>query len=259
VSRHDVRERGRGPVPVLLAHGLGCDQSVWSRLVPRIEGDARVVSFDHVGFGAVAREHYDPSRYDSLESWARDLAELVDGLALRGAVLVAHSIASTFGILAALRDPGLFSHLVLLAPSPRFLDDAPDYVGGFQAKEIDELLTLMDQNFLGWAELFSGLVSRDRELRSELVDRFCISDPRALRGLAQLCFASDVRAALPLVEVPTTIVQCDADPIAPRSVGAFMQRAIRGSRLVEVEVVGHFPQVDQPEAVAAIVRSVLPR
>ncbi|WP_309115266.1 alpha/beta hydrolase [Saccharothrix sp.] len=258
----DIRRRNNvvvtgnpeGPV-VVLAHGFGCDQNLWRLVVPKLAGDHRVVLFDHVGSGGSDLSAWSPERYSTLRGYAEDVVELCRELDLRDVVFVGHSVAAMMGVLAAADAPELFAKLVLLVPSPRYLDDG-DYRGGFTAADIDELLESLDSNYLGWSAALAPVImgNPDRpELAEELRESFCRTDPDIARAFARATFLADNRADLARVTVPTLVVECAHDAIAPRGVGAFVQAQIPGSTLVTLDAVGHCPQLSAPDRTAAAI------
>ncbi|MFF3323565.1 alpha/beta fold hydrolase [Streptomyces sp. NPDC002889] len=257
-SRNHLTVSGRsgGPV-VMLAHGFGCDQNMWRLVVPILERDFTVVLFDHVGAGRSDLSAWSKERYTTLEGYAEDVLEICRALALGPVTFVGHSVSAMMGVLAAAREPERFSGLVLLAPSPCFIDD-PDagYRGGFSAEDIDELLESLDANYLGWSGAMAPVImgNSDRpELGEELTNSFCRTDPDIARVFARVTFLSDNRKDLAQVTVPTLVAQCSSDAIAPPEVGAFVQAEIPGSRLVTLNATGHCPQLAAPEETAAAI------
>jgi sigma-B regulation protein RsbQ len=238
-----------GPV-VVLAHGFGCDQNLWRLVAPMLARDHQVVLFDHIGAGQSDLSAWDPGRYTSLHGYAEDVLDLCAGLELREVVFVGHSVSAMIGVLAANRDPERFAKLVLLTPSPYYLDDG-DYHGGFSAADIDELLESLDSNYLGWSAAMAPVIMGNPErpeLGQELADSFCRTDPAIASVFARTTFLSDNRADLAGVSVPTLVVECAQDAIAPRQVGAYVHAHIPGSRLVTLDATGHCPQLSAPEA-----------
>jgi sigma-B regulation protein RsbQ len=256
LARNHVTVVGQAQGPTLvLAHGFGCDQNLWRLVVPLLADRFRVVLFDHVGAGRSDLAAWSEERYSSLEGYAEDVLEILRELDLGPAVFVGHSVAAMMGVLAALREPGLFSGLVLLAPSPCYLDDA-DYQGGFSAADIAELLESLESNYLGWSGAVAPMIMGNPqrpELAEELTNSFCRTDPAIARVFARTTFLSDNRADLPGVRVPTLVVECARDTLAPAGVGAFVAAAIPGSELVSLDVHGHCPQLAAPEATAAAI------
>jgi sigma-B regulation protein RsbQ len=254
-SRNLVAVSGRedGPV-VVLAHGFGCDQNMWRLVVPTLERDFRVVLFDHVGSGRSDSSAWSAERYSDLDGYVEDVLEICRDLAMGPVVFVGHSVSAMMGVLAAAREPESFAGLVLLAPSPCFVDDpASGYRGGFSAADIDELLDSLDANYLGWSGAMAPVIMGNPErpeLGEELTNSFCATDPDIARVFARVTFLSDNRSDLARVKVPTLVAQCSHDAIAPPEVGAFVHERIPGSRLVTLEATGHCPQLSAPEETA---------
>jgi sigma-B regulation protein RsbQ len=256
VTRYNVVSAGPADGPVLLlAHGFGCDQNLWRRVVPLLARDHRVVLFDHIGAGHADRSAWTAQRYSSLDAYAEDVLTLCRELDLRDVTLVGHSVSAMIGVLAVAADPDRFARLVLLTPSPCYLDDG-DYHGGFSRQDIDELLESLDSNYLGWSATMAPVImgNPDRpELGEELTNSFCRTDPEVARVFARATFLSDNRADLAKVTVPTLVVQCSEDAIAPRAVGEFVRDQIADATLVTLDAVGHCPQLSDPEPTAAAI------
>ncbi|MFI9810000.1 alpha/beta fold hydrolase [Streptomyces sp. NPDC052301] len=251
VRRNNVTVTGnpRGRV-VVLAHGFGCDQNMWRLTVPALAEDYQVVLFDYVGSGRSEASAFSEERYSSLEGYARDVVEVCEALDLRDAVFVGHSVSAMIGVLAAGAAPERIGALVMVAPSPRYID-CDGYRGGFSAKDIDELLESLESNYLGWSAAMAPLIMGNAErpeLGEELKNSFCATDPDMARVFARTTFLSDSRDDLKAVTVPTLVLECTQDVIAPREVGAYVHQAIAGSTLVTLEATGHCPHLSAPEA-----------
>jgi sigma-B regulation protein RsbQ len=259
-SRNNVVVTGNpdGPV-VMLAHGFGCDQTMWRLIVPTLAATCRVVLFDHVGAGRSDVSAWSERRYSTLDGYTQDVLELCHELDLRDVVFVGHSVSAMVGVLAAVAEPSSFAGLVLVTPSPRYIDDG-EYRGGFSVADIDELLDSLESNYLGWSAAMAPVImgNPDRpELGEELTNSFCRTDPEVARVFARTTFLSDNRADLAMVTVPTLVLECRDDVIAPREVGAYVHARIPGSTLVTLAATGHCPQLSAPEATAeAIARFV---
>ncbi|MEU6284294.1 alpha/beta hydrolase [Streptomyces sp. NPDC047028] len=235
---------------VVLAHGFGCDQNMWRLTVPALAEDYRVVLFDYVGSGLSEPSAFSEARYSSLDGYARDVVEVCEALDLRDAVFVGHSVSAMIGVLAARMAPERLGALVMVAPSPRYLDD-DGYRGGFSAEDIDELLASLEANYLGWSAAMAPLIMGNAErpeLGEELKNSFCATDPEMAHVFARTTFLSDSRKDLKKVVVPTLVLECTQDVIAPREVGAFVHRAIPDSKLVTLDATGHCPHLSAPEA-----------
>ena len=251
LERNNVRVIGaeRGPV-LLFAHGFGCDQNMWRLVTPAFERDHRIVLFDYVGHGGSQRGARDARRYAALDGYARDVLDICAALELRDVTLVGHSVSGMVAVLAAIREPRRFRRLVLVAPSPAYIDDG-DYRGGFSRQDIEGLLEMLDSNYLGWASTMAPVImaNADRpELARELENSFCRTDPDVAKQFARVTFLSDHRADLPRTPVPVLILQVAQDAIAPVSVGDYMHARMPGSQLARIETVGHCPHLSAPEA-----------
>jgi sigma-B regulation protein RsbQ len=242
---------------MVLAHGFGCDQSMWNRVAPAFAATHRLVLFDHVGAGGSIVGDRGPDRYGTLSAYAEDLLELIEELDLRDVVFVGHSVSAIIGVLAANRAPDRFAALVLVGPSPRYVDDeATGYVGGFTREDIDGLLENMSTDYLGWSSVMAPVIMGRPDvpaLGEELTESFCRTDPAFARSFARATFLSDNRADLEQVRVPTLILQARDDAIAPLPVGRYVHAKIRDSAFVVLDAVGHCPHLSAPaETVAAI-------
>ena len=260
LARNNVTVTGTadGP-PIVFAHGFGCDQGMWRHVAPAFEPTHRVVLFDHVGAGQSDLSAYGP-RHARLEGFAEDVVELLQALQLPPVVFVGHSVAAMIGVLAAAEHPELFDRLVLVSPSPRYIDD-DGYRGGFTREEIDELLATMDGNYLGWSEHIAPVImgTPDRpELGEELRSSFCRTDPDLARRFARTTFLSDNRADLARVPVPALVVQCRSDAIAPPEVGTYVAEQLPRGELVLLDATGHCPNLSAPDALVAAMREHVP-
>lgn len=259
LKRNNVVIRGEGTQPIVFAHGFGCDQGMWRFLVPAFEKEYRVVLFDYVGSGKSDWSAYDPERYSALEGYAQDVLEICRELDLRDVIFVGHSVSSMVGILAANEEPDRFARLILIGPSPRYINDG-DYVGGFERVDIEGLLDTMERNFLGWASFLTPIIMKNPErpeLTQELEASFCSTDPEISRHFAEATFFADNRADLPKLGVPSLVLQCSEDAIAPTEVGEYTHRHLRGSTLRILEATGHCPHMSHPEETIRVIKDYL--
>lgn len=262
VRRHNISVSGTPDgQPILFAHGYGCDQNMWRYVAPAFEDDYRVVVFDHVGAGQSDLTAYDPDRYATLDGYAGDVLDICRELDLHDVVFVGHSVSSMIGVLAARREPDRFARLVLVGPSPRYIND-DGYMGGFAESDITELLESLESNYLGWSSAITPVImgNPDRpELAAELEASFCRTDPEIARRFARVTFLSDNRADLAGVAVPTLVLQCTDDAIAPIAVGEYVRDAMPNSELVMLNATGHCPNLSAPDATVAAIKDFLKR
>lgn len=255
--RNNVQVRGAGVRAMVFAHGYGCDQSMWRYVAPAFEPDFRTILFDHVGAGGSDLSAFDPDKYSTLAGYASDVVDLARELGLQDAVFVGHSVSAMIGALASMQAPGLFSDLVMVGPSPRYIDDE-EYVGGFAAAQIEELLEFLDDNPMAWSQAMAPAImgNADRpELTQELTESFCRTDPEVAKVFARATFLSDNRLDLPQVRARALILQCSEDVIAPLDVGRYLHRHLPDSELVVLQATGHCPNLSAPDEVIAAIRA----
>ena len=258
LARNHVQVLGSGRQTLVFAHGFGCDQTMWRFVSPAFEDRYRIVLYDYVGCGRSDISAFDPNRYDKLTGYAQDVLEIGAALDLSDAIFVGHSVSAMIGLLAANLQPGLFSKLVMLVPSPRYLNDPPQYQGGFEQRDIEGLLSMMDHNLVDWAGYLAPVVmaNPDRpELTEELQQTFCSNDAAAAKVFARTTFFADNRADLKHASVPSLIVQVSDDALVPLAVGDYLLANLPNSQRVVLQASGHCPHMSHPEAtIEAIAR-----
>ncbi|MFL6593499.1 MAG: alpha/beta fold hydrolase [Luteimonas sp.] len=263
-ARHHVTVRGEGPRNMVFAHGFGCDQNMWRRMVPAYAGRFRTVCYDLLGSGRSDLSAYDKLRHGTLHGHADDLIEVIRATADAPVVFVGHSVSAMIGLYAGIKAPELFEAHVMLGPSPCYIDDG-DYVGGFSREDIEGLLRTLEGNYLGWSSTMAPVImgAPDRpELGEELANSFCRTDPDIAAHFARVTFLSDSRAELHRLAAPTLVVQCSEDIIAPRAVGEYLERALPNATLRVIDNVGHCPHLSAPhasmDAIDAFLAEVVP-
>ena len=261
LARNNVKVlAGDGPV-LLYAHGFGCNQTMWDRVTPAFKSTHQQVLFDYVGSGKSDISAFDPDKYASLTGYAQDVLDICDALDLKqGVTFVGHSVSCSVGMLASIARPGLFDKLVLLGPNPCFVNHPPAYAGGFEKEDLEGLLDLMDQNYIGWANYLAPVISAQdgqRSVTKELSDSFCSTDPMVAKVFARTTFFSDNREDLPKVAVPCLILQHRTDSLAPISVGEYLHTHLAGSTLKVLEVHGHCAHMSDPQLVVEAMREFL--
>jgi sigma-B regulation protein RsbQ len=260
IARNNVTVSGNGEQALLLAHGFGCDQNMWRFITPAFANDYRLILFDYVGSGKSDSSAYRSERYNDLRGYAQDVLDICAALDLQNVLFVGHSVSGVIGMLAAIQEPERFKRLILVCPSPRYINDPPDYIGGFERADITGLLDMMEMNYLGWANFLAPMVmqNRDRpELTQELEASFCATEPAIGRRFAEVTFFSDNRSDLPRVTVPSLILQCSDDAIAPPAVGEYVHRHLPQSTLRVLEATGHCPHMSHPEETVRAIRDYL--
>lgn len=264
IQRNNVKQlpHANPDAPVIIyAHGFGCNQDMWHLLTPEFATTHRQILFDYVGSGSSDARAFDALRYSSLAGYAQDLIEVCDALCLsKDVIFVGHSVSCSIGILASIQRPDLFSQMVLVGPSPCFLNDPPAYSGGFERADLEGLLALMDQNYIGWAEYFAPVVAgsqADSPITAQLAGSFCSTDPVMARQFAQATFFSDIRQALGRCTTPSLILQHRRDTLVPLPVGEYMNTHLKHSVLQVLDVTGHCAHMSHPDQVASAIRHYL--
>lgn len=259
LKRNNVKVLGKGTQPMLFAHGYGCDQNMWRYVYPAFEEDYKVVLFDHTGAGNSDETQYSFEKYSNLEGYAEDILEICDELDLSNVILVGHSVSSMIAVLAATAEPERFSNLILIGPSPRYINDE-GYFGGFNRLDIDGLMDALDSNYLGWAAQMAPVIMGNGErpeLGEELTNSFCRTNPTIAKHFAQVTFLSDNRSDLRSVNVPTLIIQCSEDVIAPKEVGEYVHKNIPNSSFSVLKATGHCPNLSAPEETIEVIQEFL--
>jgi sigma-B regulation protein RsbQ len=257
LARNNVNVSGSGSRAMMFSHGFGCDQSMWAEVARAFEADFKVILFDHVGAGRSDLSAYDSGKYSTLDGYADDVVEIGRELGLSDAIFVGHSVSAMIGALASIKAPGMFSDLIMVGPSPRYLNDE-GYTGGFSREQVDELLDFLADNHLGWSAAMAPAImgNGDRpELGERLTNSFCATDPAIAREFARVTFLSDNRDDLAKIRARTLVLQCSEDIIAPASVGQYVHERVPGSRFMLLDATGHCPNLSAPQEVAAAIRA----
>jgi sigma-B regulation protein RsbQ len=259
LKRNNVKVFGKGSQTMLFAHGFGCDQNMWRYVTPAFENDYRIVLFDYVGAGKSDLEAYNKERYSSLQGYAQDVIEICNALELKDVIFVGHSVSSMIGALAAIKKPDYFSNIIMVGPSPRYLNDK-NYLGGFNQQDITDLLNTMDSNYIGWANYLAPAIMKNPdhpELGAELTQSFCSTDPVIARQFAEVTFLSDNRRDLVHVKTPSLIMQCSQDIVAPVEVGQYLHQNLPNSTLKLMNATGHCPHMSAPEETIEVIKEYL--
>ncbi len=259
IKRNNVVINGNGKNVIMFAHGFGCDQNMWRYVYPAFQDNYTTVLFDHVGAGNSDLSAYSFQKYNELEGYAEDIIEIAKELNIKDAVFVGHSVSAIMGLIAANKAPDIFKSLILIGPSPSYINQG-DYIGGFSSSEIDELLESMNNNHLGWSMAMAPVIMGNperEELGKELANSFCKTDPEIAKHFAKTTFLTDKRDILQHTKVPVLILQCSNDIIAPLEVGHYMHKQIENSKLVVMKATGHCPNLSAPEETIAAIRSFL--
>jgi sigma-B regulation protein RsbQ len=259
VTRNNVSVFGKGAQPMLFAHGFGCDQNMWRFLTPFFEEKYKIILFDYVGAGKSDISAYHPERYASLRGYAQDVLDICDAFQLSDVLFVGHSVSSMIGLLAAIEAPHYFQKLIMVGPSPCYLNDE-GYKGGFERKDIESLLDTMEKNYIGWANFLAPAIMGQPNrphLGKELTESFCSTDPLIANQFARATFFSDNRKDLKKCKIPALILQCSEDIIAPLEVGEYLKANLSAATLSIMKAKGHCPHLSEPEETISLIQQYL--
>lgn len=259
-QRNHVTVMGQGDQTIMLAHGFGCDQSMWRYIAPALAENYRVILFDYVGAGKSDISAYQSEKYSTAHGYKQDILDIIDELELQNIHFVGHSVSSMIGMLAAIDRPECFNKFVMIGPSPCYLNEPSGYVGGFEQSDIAELLTMMEMNFTGWASYLAPIVTDPIEnpgVTKDVENSFVSTNPQIAREFAEMTFLSDHRASLASMSTPTLIIQCSDDSIVPIGVGEYLQAHLPSSTLRIMEVKGHYPHISQPQETLKLIEEFL--
>lgn len=258
--RNNIKIFGEGEQTLVFGHGFGCSQTIWKYMVPFFSDDYRIVLFDYVGSGKSDCLSYDTNRYHNLHGYAEDLLEVLTALDSGPVIFIGHSVSGMIGLLAAVQKPELFKSLIMIGASARYLNELPDYYGGFDAHDIRELLQMMEKNFVGWASANAAeLINAPEQplLAKKLEETFHAEDSVIMRNFAEATFLSDHRADLQKVAIPTLLIQCAQDSIVPIAAADYLHAHIANSTLRVLEAKGHYPQLSLPQETSMVIRGYL--
>ena len=259
ITRNNVKIFGSGQTPMMFAHGFGCDQNMWRFVTPAFEKDYKIILFDYVGAGKSDLSAYNAERYANLNGYAQDVLDICKALKLTNIIFVGHSVSSMIGTLAAIKEPSYFAKLIMVGPSPCYINDT-GYIGGFERKDVEELLETMDKNYIGWANFLAPAIMKNPdhpELAAELKESFCSTDPTIARKFAEATFFSDNRNDLAKLHTPSLIMQCSEDIIAPNAVGEFLHKSLKNSTLRVLKATGHCPHMSAPDETIDVMKDYL--
>ena len=256
--RNNVKITGEGQ-PMLFAHGFGCDQKMWRFITPAFEKDYQLILFDYVGAGNSDKSAYDNEKYNDLNGYVQDILDIVTTLDLKNVILIAHSVSCMISLLSSIKEPHRFAKMVFIGPSACYINNGA-YLGGFEKKDILDLLETMEKNYIEWANFLAPVIMKNPEnpeLGKELNQSFCSTDPTIAKQFAAVTFLSDNRKDLSKMTTPTLLLQCTNDLLAPKEVGEYLHREIPGSTLKIMNATGHCPHMSAPGETISLIKNYL--
>lgn len=261
IKRNNISIEGnlRSSKAIIFANGFGTDQSVWNNVKAKFTNEYKIILYDKTGAGTGHPEYYTTERYSTLNGYAEDLLEICAALNLRKTYYAGHSVSGMIGLIASTKDPELFSKLVIIGSSPRYLN-APGYTGGFEPEELTKMYHEIRSNYYNWANGFSKTVTRNEDkplLREGIAHSILSLRPDIALHAAQAIFESDYRSLLPQIVHDVLILQTARDPAVPEDVGLYLKNHIAKSQLIMIDTEGHFPHLSAHEEVADAIKTFI--
>jgi sigma-B regulation protein RsbQ len=259
IKRNNVTVSGEGDLTLMFAHGFGCDQNTWRFVIPAFKDKYKIVVFDYVGAGGSDLSAYEDERYSDLSGYAQDVLDICSALALENVVFVGHSVSSMIGLIAVVKKPSYFRKIVFIGPSPRYTHDT-DYVGAMERGDLEELLEVMDSNYLGWSASVAPVIvgnANSPELSEGLAESFCSTNPEIARKFARVTFLSDNRSDLARLNIPSLTIQCKDDFLASFTTAEYVFERTKGNEMVFLESTGHCPHLSDPENVIRAIENFI--
>lgn len=253
--------KGSGEKTLVFIHGFASSQKAWQWITPEFEKTHRLILLDLVGSGESDKSAYDEDRYQKIASHVKDIKEVLAALAVKEATLIGHSLGGMMALLLAKNQPELIRQVIVIGSSPSYINDLPDYYGGFNQEDVDNILEMMEVNYVGWASYLSTIAvpPEESESSSKYVESsFLSSDPKITYQFLQMTLLGDYRDILKDVKTDTVILQCSDDSFVPIEVAEYMANEIKNSSLHILSSKGHYPQLSAPsETVEVIKRSLI--
>ena len=259
LQRNNVTIKGKGETVMLFAHGFGCDQNAWRKITGAFADDYKLILLDYVGAGRSDISVYDKTKYNTLDGYADDILKICDELNVKDAIFVGHSVSCMVGAIASIKEPRVFKKLIFIGPSPCYIN-SDDYTGGFDREDIDNLLEVMDDDYIKWSTTMAPKIMGDKhdpELKEELAGFFCSCDPEIAKDFARVTFLSDNRKDLPDIPVESLTLQCSEDIIAPMEVGQYVHENTPNNKMIILNATGHCPHMSAPEETIAAMKAFL--
>ena len=257
--RNNVRIIGTGTRTLLFAHGFGCDQNTWLAIIPAFQENYQIILFDYVGAGSSDLSAYDRNRYNSLEGYAQDIVDICGQLHLSEITFIGHSVSSMIGLLALKLQPSIFEKIVFIGPSPRYINE-PGYHGGIDQADLEELLEVMDSNYLGWSQMVAPSIMGNADqpqLAEGLVKSFCSTDPAIAKEFARVTFLSDNREDLQHLRIPSLTIQCNDDFLTSYAVAEYINEHTVNNQIIMLESSGHCPHLSDPDGVIKAIKTFI--
>jgi class 3 adenylate cyclase/alpha-beta hydrolase superfamily lysophospholipase len=244
---------GEGPRDLLVFYGLGSHVELMWDLPPManlwmgLASFNRLILFDRRGTGAS-----DPVARDAVptwEEWTEDVRAVLDATGSQRSALLATADAGPIAMLFAAMHPERLTHLILINPTARALED-DDFPIGMSPEGVDSLIAMIEASW--------GTPDLARAISPSWADdaEFVRLSARTLRAAATPQAAAaqydyfisqlDARKALPLISAPTLVLHTKENPFISIDHGRYVAEHIPGAKFIELEgaeATPHGPEV----------------
>lgn len=242
---------GNGGGRCVLVHSLAMDKTFWDRTVDALAGDLDVLVYDCRGHGASDK----PAGPYTVETFADDLADLMDGIGWSSAIVAGASMGGCVAQAFAAAYPGRVEGLGLFDTTAWYGENAPVAWEGRARKALDEgMEALIDFQRSRW---FSDAF---REANPDVVEKavsvFLANDVPAYAETCRMLGRADTRKALPEFRFPCRVAVGSEDYATPLAMATYMAEQIPGATLHVMEGVRHFTPLEVPEVIAGHLKAL---
>ena len=238
----EVSERGRG-APLLFLHpghpAGRLDPS--ARIVELLAENARVIAPTHPGFGMTAA----PSNLTTIDDLAYLYLDLMEEVGLRDCVVVGASLGGWIAAEMAVKTTERISHLVLV-------DSVGIKPGGRESRDIADIYAVTDRQLAELVYADPKSMARDVKALPESELTLMARSREATGRYAWTPYMHDpkLKGRLHRIRIPTLVLWGAADRVAGLDYGRALAAAIAGAQFETIEGAGHFPHLEQPDALA---------
>lgn len=251
--------------PVLCLHGLTRNSRDFENLADRLAGDWRVIAVDFRGRGLSDHDPV-PSRYMP-PTYAADVLQLLDELGIGEAVFVGTSLGGLVTMIVAGFSPQRIAGAVLNDVGPELSAEGIERISGYVGQPLlfRDWDDAADKLSAKYGDVHPGY-DRDQWLR--YANRVARETGRGIEFDYDMAIAEPFRAMddktaaagnawpllLALAGRPVLILRGEHSDLLTPEIAEQMRDSIPGAELVTVPNVGHAPDFDEPESIAAVDR-----
>jgi class 3 adenylate cyclase len=248
---------GDGPPDLLFFNGLGAhvdlswDPHLCRGFYLRLASFSRLITFDRRGTGA--SDGVPLGAIPTWEEWTEDLRAVLDAAGSRQAAIVAHYDAGPIAVLFTAMHPERVNALVLVESTARFLV-AEDYPIGISPEIIEDLVTAVPAVWGSDAltEAVPSLAHDPDMLDAVTMQLRAAATPHTAAAQFRYMYTTlDVRRVLPLVQVPTLVLNWASEALLPLvEHGLYLAEHIKGAKFKQLASTDPFISRSNADAIA---------